>query len=133
MQDGLEKVFQPNRDGPDDKILVERVPGAQHFYVYHDDGDGERIGRLEVTPAYLAVGGTFDSGESLMTWMIGPHFTGYKYKKEFRVRAETFPDGVWIIREEKKEPAYDSRVEEYDWRESGRWEIDHDGVREIQP
>lgn len=133
MPEGVQKVFEPNNDGPDDRIVVERVPEARHFYVYHDDGDGERVGRVEVTPAYQTTGGTFDSGEPLMAWMIGPHLTGYKYKKEFRVRAELLAEEVRIIREAKKEPKSRSNVEGHDWRETGRWEITHDGVNEVTP
>jgi hypothetical protein len=68
-----------------------------------------------------------------MTWMIGPHLTGYKYKKEFRVRAELLAEEVRIIREAKKEPKYRSNVDGHDWRETGRWEIIHDGVNEGVP
>lgn len=130
MSENVTKVFQPHADGPDDTILAEWTPNADHFYVYHDDGDGERVGRVEVTPAYTRTGGTFDTDDALLTWSLGPHFTGHKYKMEYRVRASVLADAVHIIREQQKLPARRG-VTGYDWRETGRWEIDHTGVREV--
>jgi hypothetical protein len=132
MSENVTKVFQPHADGPDDTILAERTPDPDHFYVYHNDSDGKTVGRAEVTPAYVRTGGTFDTDDSnpLITWMVGPHLTGHKYKMEYRVRANVLADAVHIIREQQKIPTRRG-VTGYDWRETTRWEIDHIDVREV--
>jgi len=96
-----------------------------------DDGDGERVGRVEITPAYVRTGGTFDTDGPLLTWAVGPHVTGHKDKMEHRARATILPDAVHIIRDQQKIPTRRG-VTGYDWRETGRWEIDHTGVREVE-
>jgi len=131
MRENVTKVFQPHADGPDDTILVERTPAPDHFHVYHDDDDSERAGWVEITPAYTRTGGTFDSDEPLITWSLGPHFTGHKYKMEYQVRASVLADAVHVTREQQKTPTRRG-VTGYDWRETGRWEIDHTGVREVE-
>lgn len=131
MNEDTTTVYQPPTDGPDDTILVERTPDADHFYVYHDDGDGERVGRVEITPAYVRTGGTFDTDGPLLTWAVGPHLTGHKYKMEHRVRATILPDAVHISHDQQKIPTRRG-VTGYDWCETARWEIDHSDVREVE-
>lgn len=131
--DRLDKIFQPDSNGPDDKVLLESIPDTQHFYLYHDDPDGDRVGRLEVSPANTRAKGTFDEDGPLIEWALSKALTGYKYSRDYRLRCEYTSEEVILIREMKQDATSRSSAESHGWKETGRWTITHDDVTYTSP
>lgn len=141
MNEALEKVVEPGADGPSDTLTVERTSGRT-FHLYHDDGDGTRVGHLEVGPDRVHARGTFASSASasarsasddpVIEWSVPAALNGYKYSDAHRVMVswEVAEVAVEIVHERRRDPRRRD-FDGHDWRAIRRWTVTPTGSQEV--
>ena len=116
-----EKLFQPDSNGPDDKIIVERHPPLTT--VYHIDASGETVGLVELRKGWKDIRGTFSERGPLLEWgWTHYHANGDRTVHYNRLTAAVIDDTLRIRRFKRKKDKYGDRPG-HDWREIDRWEV----------
>lgn len=133
MSTTLEKLFQPDSDGPDLKLEYENRGEYGRVYVRERGASGwETVGVIECHPAIPTdYRGVCEPHGTITSWSYTRfHANGDRVKVSHRLRSTPIDDGVVIRHEVKRRETlgFGDR-EEHDWRERERWRVTTDGVR----
>lgn len=133
MNATVEKLFQPDGDGPDVKLEYESAGGYGYLYVRERTADGWNVtGTVETHVALpTTYSGVCGDGKFVLEWeYTNYHAAGDRTRVSHRLRLVEIDSGVVVIHElERTEVLGVGRREEHDWRERERWTVTPDGVR----
>jgi len=129
-----EKLFEPDGNGPAERLVVVAYPDAEKADLYHErntDDGWAQAGLLELHHGPRTPRGTFTGDAPVMLWSWTHfHAAGDRTRHDHRVRLVRYARDVELVHEERTEqvlgPA--DRRNTHDWRERDRWRVGDQGV-----
>lgn len=134
MSATTEKLFQPDSDGPDAKLEVERAGQYTYLWLRERGPDGwTDRGVVELHPALEpSYSGQCAGDGPVLEWATTRyHASGDRVRVGSRVRLVATDDGLRVVLERDREEVLGvGRREEHGWRAVREWRVSGDGIRE---
>lgn len=132
----VQKLHQPDSDGPDIRLTAETGAPGHYGRVYlqrNEDGNWEPIGSVELHPALPAdQRGAFAEEGPLVEWSrTRHHANGDRVRVDHRLKAELDADEASLrikLQKRREETLGFGNREEHVWRVDQQWTVSPDSI-----